>query len=115
MALIALAAFRTMRTEQRIDLAFTLKSVAALVVFLAYCVAGVLLIFALSPVNPGSTLALVATLFALTWIGFGGLWLIRMAPRTKQPPAFLDQPFGLLGKGFLAVAAACLFTIVIAG
>ena len=86
---------------------------AFLVLYLAYAVAGVLLVFAVLPPGPAGELrAAVGTLFMLAWVGFGMLWLIRLVPRLREPPALLVRPFGPVGMGCLVVAVGAFVALV---
>lgn len=50
---------------------------------------GVLLLSLSGPQPPAK--AGIATLFMLTWIGYGALWLVRFAPRYEPLPAWIDK------------------------
>jgi len=108
--LIALAAARS---DPRVDRAFAVKTIGLLLLYLAYAVAGVLLVFAVLPPGPaGETRAAIGTLFMLAWIGFGMVWLIRLVPRLREPPALLARPFGPVGVGCIVIAAAAFAALV---
>ena len=110
---VGLAALAAARRDPRVDRAFAVKTLGLLVLYLCYCVLGALLMFAVLPPGPaGDTKAAVGTLFMLAWIGFGMLWLIRLVPRLREPPALLARPFGPIGLGCLIVAAAAFATLM---
>ena len=110
---VGLAALAAVRGDPRVDRAFAVKTIGLLLLYLAYAVAGVLLVFAVLPPGPaGETRAAVGTFFMLAWIGFGMLWLIRLVPRLREPPALLARPFGPVGVGCLVVAAAAFAGLV---
>ena len=110
---VGLAALAAVRGDPRVDRAFVVKTIGLLLLYLAYAVSGVLLVFAVLPPGPaGEARAAVGTLFMLAWIGFGMLWLIRLVPRLREPPALLAAPFGPVGVGCLVVAAAAFIALV---
>ena len=108
-----LAALAAARGDSRVDRAFAVKTIGLLLLYLAYAVAGVLLVFAVLPPGPaGEVRAAIGTVFMLAWIGFGMVWLIRLVPRLREPPALLARPFGPVGVGCLVVGAAALAALV---
>ena len=110
---VGLAALAVARRDPRVDRAFAVKTLGLLVLYLGYCVLGVVFVFAMLPPGPaGEARAAAGTVFMLAWISFGVVWLIRLVPRLREPPAPLARPFGLLGIVCLAVAAAALVTLV---
>ncbi|ADJ25011.1 permease [Hyphomicrobium denitrificans ATCC 51888] len=68
---------------------------------------GVLMLSAEGPQPP--TKAALATLFMLTWIAYGMVWLIRKVPRYRELPAWLDKRW--LDHLF-ALALSCLLAAV---
>ena len=50
--------------------------------------------------------AVAGIVFALAWVGWGTLWLLRYLPAAKGLPAVVKQPLGLLGLGLLVLGAA---------
>ena len=112
-AAAGLAALAAARADPRVDRAVAVKTIGLLLIYLAYAVAGVLLVFAVLPPGPaGETRATIGTLFMLAWIGFGMLWLIRLVPRLREPPALLARPFGPVGVGCLVVGAVAFAVLV---
>ncbi|MBL8574228.1 MAG: hypothetical protein JNM13_11175 [Hyphomicrobiaceae bacterium] len=46
--------------------------------------------------------ALALLLFLVTYVGFAGLWLARMAPKSRPLPAWVGQRFGAIDVALLA-------------
>ena len=44
--------------------------------------------------------------FALAWVAWGALWLLRYLPAARNLPARFKQPLGLVGMGLLVLGAA---------
>lgn len=44
--------------------------------------------------------------FALAWIGWGALWLLRYLPAARNLSVRFKQPLGLIGLGLLVLGAA---------
>lgn len=101
-----LAALAQIRNDPRIDRKFTLRSLLALAGFAVGCAAGFVLIISRLDGPQREDVALAATLAIVAWIAFATLWLIRLAPRLREPPAFLMRPWGVIDLALLATAAA---------
>lgn len=113
-AAIGLVAFATARRDARIDVTFAWKTLGLFALYIGYCTVAILLVFQVSQGGPAGPLKTVAgAVFVLAWIAFGMLWLIRLVPRPKEPPAILKQPFGPLGLGCLGIGAAAFAVLVL--
>lgn len=104
---VVLVIVATARTDPRINAVFTVRTMGLFALYMGYCVIAVLIVFYILRGAPvGMLKAAAGMVFVLAWIGFGVLWLIRYVPKLKQPPTVLKKPFGPLGLGFIAAAAA---------
>lgn len=104
--LVLVSAIVQILVDPRITRKFITNSVLALLIYAVYVGVGLALALALLPHGPDA--AAGATLTILGWIGLGGLGLIRMAPRLRDPPAVLAK-FGVADIACLAVMSAGLF------
>lgn len=82
----------------------TLKWMGVYALYIAVGI-GVLMLSAEGPQPPAK--AAFATLFMLTWIAYGMVWLIRKVPRYRELPAWIDKRwldylFALTLSGLLA-------------
>ena len=97
--------------DPRFSRRFKVNSLLAVAGFVAYGAIGGGILIALTavdgPTEPDGDRALLAVGFFLAWIFYGTLWLIRLAPRTKEPPRWLMRPWGWLDFLLLGVAAFC--------
>ena len=109
----SVAAFVAVLLDPRLSRRFKLHSLAAIGAFFAYTGVGILLILLLAPYAGRSERGafLVALLF-LGWIGYGTLWLTRLAPRTREPPAWMLRPWGTLDLVLLGTMAATIVAIL---
>lgn len=94
--------------QYRRDPAGFWKSLRLLGAYFLYVFAGVGLVLALLSGPQSETTAAAATVFAVAFILYGGLWLTRMVPRYREVPAFIDKFPGALDYGFWAVMASSL-------
>ncbi len=99
-----LAALAQIRSDPRITKEFRRKSYAALAFYAVFIICGIgaLLLF---PFRPGSAVvASSAVAFILAWTVLGALWLMRLAPRLREPPAWLMRPWSPLDLTLIAIA-----------
>ena len=95
--------------DPRITRRFIQDSVWSLLAYGIYVGLGLAAAWAWLPMGPD---AVVGTVLAIVgWIGLGGLGLVRLAPRLREPPAFLAQ-FGIADLVGLAALAAGLWMSV---
>ncbi len=85
------------------------KSLALLLIFFTYCLAGFGLVWWLAKPPAQESRAAVSTLLALLWIGYGGIWLARLVPKTDERDALLPRRF--LGRTDMSFALAGLATL----
>lgn len=89
------------------------KTLALLVVFFIYCLAGFGLVWWLANPPAPEDRAAVSTLLALLWIGYGGVWLARLVPKFDRQDTgmllsylgWIDMAFALGGLAALAYLA----------
>jgi hypothetical protein len=74
-------------TDPRITKAFINKSIVALLVYGAHLAVGIGVTQFLLPQGPDTAAGITVAL--LGWIGLGGLGLVRLAPRLREPPQVL--------------------------
>ncbi|RUO98553.1 hypothetical protein [Hyphomicrobium sp.] len=60
-------------------------------IYAVYAAAGIGIVVLMVSGPQPTAKALLATLFVLTWIGYGALWLVRLAPRVKALPAWVES------------------------
>lgn len=97
------------RKQWREDRPGFIKTLKIAGLYIVYCFAGLGLGFLVLP-EPGSgndAAAAIFTLFIVGWIFYGGLWLMRLVPRYKTIPAWIDKP-GALDVIFLVTLGGCL-------
>lgn len=90
------------------------KSLALLILFFIYCLAGFGIVWWLA--NPPATesRAAVSTLLALLWIGYGGVWLARLVPKSDEQEIELPHSFlGWTDTGFALAGLAALTCLAI--
>ena len=116
-ALLAVAGFAGLvygfvRLCMRLDRAFVLRSLLAMALFAGVGAIGFWIMWSLAAPPAPPARALAAALFMLFWIAFAGLWLTRLAPRLREPPAWMARPGAidialgiavLLAGGYLAM------------
>src|SRR5688500_18300474 len=101
---ISFAAINQIRSDPRITREFRRNSYIALVGYVVCSGLGLLVLFALVQGPQSDLTAFAAAGFMLSWIAFGTLWLIRLAPRLLQPPRLLLRAWGVLDWSLLAIA-----------
>jgi hypothetical protein len=98
------------------DRAGSIKTIKFFLAFMAYCVAGagiVMLLADRASLAPESVANLVALMgFILSWIFYGGFWLVRIVPRYRELPAWVDR-IGAVDYSLLALAAGSFFWLLI--
>ena len=112
--LVALGfAVRQMRTDPRITRAFTRKSLVAAGGNLLFCALGFGIFLSLLQIAGGEHAALFVFAFFLIWIAFGVIWLIRIAPRLREPPAWLMRRWSILDWCIIAAAVASVLGVAL--
>ncbi len=106
-------AFRQMRTDPRITKEFLRKSIVVAGLYLLFAACGIGLLLAIMYLAHGAHAALLAIAFLLAWVALGVVWLIRTAPRLREPPRWLMQRWSFVDWTLLTVAVACLFSAVL--
>jgi hypothetical protein len=74
-------------TDPRITGAFVWKSLLALAIYCLHGAIGFFVMAYLLPWNPSAAAGAVTAIVG--WIALGGLGLVRLAPRTREPPRWL--------------------------
>lgn len=99
--------------DPRFSRRFKVNSLLAVAGFTAYCAigSGIVILFA-TPAGAQATgesdaAILLVIGFFLAWVFYGTLWLVRLAPRTRQPPRWLLHPWGWLDLLLLGLAGLC--------
>jgi hypothetical protein len=97
---LAVSSCAQVLTDQRLSRRFASRSLLALGVFAVHGAAGWLVFFHL--LHPRPEAALGVTAGFLGWLGLGTLVLMRVVPRTREPPRFLMR-VGVLDLMFLGL------------
>jgi hypothetical protein len=108
-ALIALSAGAQLLTDPRLNRKFVYRSLLALLLFAGHCTIGGLVFFWLLPHPPEAVLGVMAGFSG--WLGLGMLGLLRLAPRTREPPRWLLH-VGIADLVCLAVIAAGIASVL---
>ncbi len=95
------------RKTSRINSGFIVDSLKALVAYALFCAAGFALVWWLTVPPAPFVRTLVAVAAVLLWIGYGAIWLIRLAPRLRKPPQALAE-VGIIDAGLVAAGLAAL-------
>jgi hypothetical protein len=106
-------ALRQIRTDPRITKAFRRKSYVAIAEYLLFCALGFGIFLALFPIAGGEHAGMFVFVFFLIWIAFAVIWLIRIAPRLKEPPAWLMRRWSTLDWSIVAALTACVLGIML--
>lgn len=89
---------------------YVLRSYAMIALYILASALAVVVMLGITGGEPcPDSVALPATMFVLLWIGFGVLWLIRLAPRDTPLPGWISPSFGLIDAVLLVLVAACLY------
>jgi len=104
--IVLIGALAQILSDPRITKRFITNSLWALLIYAVYVGVGLTATLILLPQGPEA--AAGTTLVMLGWIGLGGLGLVHMAPRLRDPPAFLAK-FGAADITCLAAISAGLF------
>ena len=111
--LVVVAAFvanlPALREQWRTDRAGSIKTIWMFGVYLLYIGLGIVVVLLLAPKTGGASggKALLLTGFILGFIFYGGLTLMRVVPRYREPPAWLMR-FGIADSVLLGATFACL-------
>ncbi len=93
------------RDQYRKDPAGFWKSLKLMAVYAAYVFVGLgILLLSLSGPQPPAK-AGIAALFLLSWIAYGGLWLVRLMPRYRDLPRWIDRWWSPIDYAFAAIIA----------
>jgi hypothetical protein len=98
-----------LREQWRTDRAGSIKTIWMFGVYCLYVGLGIVVLFLLAPKTGGQSggKALTLTGFMVGWIFYGGLTLMRVVPRYREPPRWLMH-FGIADILLLGATLACL-------
>jgi hypothetical protein len=98
-----------LRERWRTDRTGSIKTIWMFGVYLLYVGLGIVVLLLLAPKTggEGGDKALILTGFIVGWIFYGGLTLMRVVPRYREPPAWLMH-FGIADIVLLGATLACL-------
>jgi hypothetical protein len=98
-----------LREQWRTDRPGSIKTIWMFGVYLLYVGLGLVVLLLLAPKNGGAggDKALYLTGFMVWWIFYGGLSLMRVVPRYREPPRWLMR-FGIADIILLGATLACL-------
>lgn len=104
-------ALRQIRTDPRITKAFIKKTLVVAVGYLLFCALGFGIFLALLQIAGGEHAAVFVFGFFLIWIAFAVVWLIRIAPRLREPPAWLMRRWSTLDRVIIAALVLCVLGV----
>ena len=108
MVAVFLANLPALREQWLSDRAGFIKTIWLLGLYFLYIGLGLAVLFLLRPPpGTGEGKALLLTGFVLGFILYGGLMLMRVVPRHREPPAWLIR-FGIADIVLLGATLACL-------
>lgn len=106
-------ALRQIGTDPRITKAFRRKTYLAVAEYLLFCALGFGIFLALLPIAGGAHAGAFVFAFFLLWIAFAVIWLIRIVPRLREPPAWLMRRWSMLDWCIIAALAACVLGVAL--
>jgi len=89
---VGISALGQIFTDPRITRAFIWKSLTMLAIYFVHVAIGMFILIFLLPWNGNAAGAAAVALVG--WVALGGLGLLRVAPRTREPPQWLMH-FGI--------------------
>ncbi len=98
-------AIRQMRRDPRITKEFLRKSYVAAGLYLLFMACGMGIAAAILVLGGGRHGVLFLFAFFLDWVVIGVVWLIRTAPRLREPPRWLMRRWSALDWILIAIAA----------
>ncbi len=101
-------AIRQIRTDPRITKEFLRKSYIVAGWYLLFVACGMGIAAAILVSGGGKHGVLFLMAFFLDWVAIGVVWLIRTAPRLREPPRWLMRRWSALDWVLIAIAAGCL-------
>lgn len=101
---VAVGVIDRLRGTRRIDRRFLTEALFTLLAAFVFVVVGSALYALAAPAAHRAGLggALALLLFLLTYAGFAGLWLARMAPKSRPLPGWVGARFGVVDAALLA-------------
>ncbi len=104
-------ALRQIRTDPRITPAFIKKTLVVAGGYLLFCALGFGIFLALLQIAGGAHAEAFVFGFFLIWIAFAVVWLIRIAPRLREPPAWLMRRWSTLDRVIIAALVLCVLGV----
>lgn len=96
----------------RLPTGFAAASLRAVVAWLGFLVLGGGLLYAAFPeARPDAddgVAAFAAAGFVTSWVAIGVLWLVRLAPRLREPPAWLLRRWSVLDAALILLVVVSL-------
>jgi hypothetical protein len=103
------AAYRQYRTDRT----KFIGSIKAGAVYLVYCFIGIALMLTIMTGPQSESKVTAGMAFFLSWVLYGVLWLMRLAPRYREIPAWIDKRNSVLDYAFWVIIGLTLLAALV--
>ena len=109
MAVAISSAFRQFQTDRK----KFIESLKAAAVYLVCCLIGIALMIVIMVGPQSESKASAGMAFFLCWVLYGVLWLMRLAPRNREAPAWIDKRNSVIDYAFWAAIGLTLLAALV--